>query len=69
MKLPERIQNAMQMQVEAERQKRATILESEGIREAEVSNEAFIVSCSAASTLREASNDSFNIINYWFYKE
>ncbi|MCL4121450.1 UNVERIFIED_CONTAM: hypothetical protein GTU68_011700 [Idotea baltica] len=36
MKLPQRIQDAMQMQVEAERQKRATILESEGIREAEI---------------------------------
>ena len=31
-KLPERIQLAMQMQVEAERKKRAAILESEGIR-------------------------------------
>ncbi|KAL7644620.1 UNVERIFIED_CONTAM: hypothetical protein RMT77_004160 [Armadillidium vulgare] len=36
MKLPQRIQDAMQMQVEAERQKRATILESEGVREAEI---------------------------------
>ena len=31
MKLPDRIAGAMQMQVEAERQKRARILESEGI--------------------------------------
>ena len=30
MKLPDRIQEAMQMQVEAERKKRASILESEG---------------------------------------
>jgi regulator of protease activity HflC (stomatin/prohibitin superfamily) len=30
MKLPERIKDAMQMQVEAERKKRANILESEG---------------------------------------
>ena len=30
MKLPARIQEAMQMQVEADRRKRATILESEG---------------------------------------
>lgn len=35
-KLPDRVQEAMQMQVEAERKKRAAILESEGIREAEV---------------------------------
>ncbi|XP_039278170.1 stomatin-like protein 2, mitochondrial [Nilaparvata lugens] len=35
-KLPSRIQEAMQMQVEAERRKRATILESEGVREAEI---------------------------------
>ena len=31
MKLPSRIQEAMQMQVEADRRKRATILESEGL--------------------------------------
>ena len=31
MKLPPRIQEAMQMQVEAERKKRATVLESEGV--------------------------------------
>lgn len=30
MKLPNRVQEAMQMQVEAERKKRAAILESEG---------------------------------------
>jgi len=35
-RLPERIQEAMQMQVEAERRKRAAILESEGIRSAEI---------------------------------
>lgn len=35
-KLPSRVFDAMQMQVEAERKKRATILESEGIREAEI---------------------------------
>ncbi|KAI4482328.1 hypothetical protein M0804_008879 [Polistes exclamans] len=35
-KLPDRVQEAMQMQVEAERKKRAAILESEGVREAEV---------------------------------
>lgn len=35
-KLPERVQEAMQMQVEAERKKRAAVLESEGIREAEI---------------------------------
>lgn len=34
--LPDRIQEAMQMQVEAERKKRAAILESEGMREAEI---------------------------------
>ena len=32
MRLPARIQEAMQMQVEAERKKRAAILESEGMR-------------------------------------
>ena len=31
MKLPNRVQEAMQMQVEAERKKRAAILESEGL--------------------------------------
>lgn len=35
-KLPERVQEAMQMQVEAERKKRAVVLESEGRREAEI---------------------------------
>jgi regulator of protease activity HflC (stomatin/prohibitin superfamily) len=35
-KLPNRVQEAMQMQVEAERKKRAAILDSEGIREAEI---------------------------------
>ncbi len=34
--LPPRVQEAMQMQVEAERKKRAAILESEGKREAEI---------------------------------
>ena len=32
MRMPEKIQEAMQMQVEAERRKRAAILESEGHR-------------------------------------
>lgn len=36
MKLPARVQEAMQMQVEAERKKRAAILESEGIRVSEI---------------------------------
>lgn len=35
-RLPDRVQDAMQMQVEAERKKRAAILESEGIKTAEV---------------------------------
>ncbi|KAF5275253.1 hypothetical protein FQA39_LY06913 [Lamprigera yunnana] len=35
-KLPTRVQEAMQMQVEAERKKRAAILESEGTREADI---------------------------------
>ncbi|CAF1517630.1 unnamed protein product [Rotaria sp. Silwood1] len=35
-RLPAKVQEAMQMQVEAERRKRATILESEGIREAQI---------------------------------
>lgn len=35
-KLPSRVHEAMQMQVEAERKKRAAILESEGIREADI---------------------------------
>lgn len=35
-RLPERVQEAMQMQVEAERKKRAAILESEGIRAADI---------------------------------
>merc|ERR1712227_26994 len=34
--LPERVQNAMEAQVKAEREKRASILESEGIRAAEI---------------------------------
>ncbi|CAH1796909.1 unnamed protein product [Owenia fusiformis] len=34
--LPSRVQEAMQMQVEAERKKRAAVLESEGIREAQI---------------------------------
>ena len=35
-KLPDRVQEAMQMQVEAERKKRAKVLESEGTRESEI---------------------------------
>jgi len=35
-KLPSKVQEAMQMQVEAERKKRAAVLESEGIRESEI---------------------------------
>lgn len=35
-KLPQKVQEAMQMQVEAERKKRAAILESEGLREANI---------------------------------
>ncbi|CAF4437739.1 unnamed protein product, partial [Adineta steineri] len=35
-RLPPKVQEAMQMQVEAERRKRATILESEGVREAQI---------------------------------
>ena len=34
--MPERIEMAMQMQVEAERKKRAAILESEGIKAADI---------------------------------
>ncbi len=34
--MPARVQEAMQMQVEAERKKRAAILESEGIKAAEI---------------------------------
>lgn len=34
--LPKKVQEAMQMQVEAERKKRAAILESEGKREADI---------------------------------
>ncbi|KAL0278277.1 UNVERIFIED_CONTAM: hypothetical protein PYX00_000134 [Menopon gallinae] len=35
-RIPDRVQEAMQMQVEAERKKRAAILESEGIRQADI---------------------------------
>ncbi|XP_024939723.1 stomatin-like protein 2, mitochondrial [Cephus cinctus] len=35
-RLPQRVQEAMQMQVEAERKKRAAILESEGVKEADI---------------------------------
>ncbi|KAL1239949.1 Stomatin-like protein [Trichinella spiralis] len=36
MKMPKKIEEAMQMQVEAERRKRASVLESEGVRVAEI---------------------------------
>lgn len=35
-RLPQRVHEAMQMQVEAERKKRAAVLESEGVREADI---------------------------------
>ena len=35
-RMPARIQEAMQMQVEAERKKRAAILESEGVKTADI---------------------------------
>jgi len=34
--MPARVQEAMQMQVEAERKKRAAVLESEGLKQAEI---------------------------------
>lgn len=34
--MPEKVREAMQLQVEAERKKRASVLESEGVREAEI---------------------------------
>jgi len=36
MQLPRRVEEAMQLQVEAERKKRAAVLESEGVREANI---------------------------------
>jgi len=54
-KLPERIQEAMQMQVEAERKKRAAVLESEGIKASEINiaegkKQATILSSEAEKT-------------------
>jgi len=54
-KLPERIQEAMQMQVEAERRKRAAVLESEGIKASEINiaegkKQATILSSEAEKT-------------------
>lgn len=65
MKLPARVQEAMQMQVEAERKKRAAILESEGIREAEINvaegrKQARILNSEAVKTeqVNQASGDA-----------
>ncbi|KAK7450220.1 hypothetical protein BaRGS_00039968 [Batillaria attramentaria] len=69
MKLPSRVQEAMQMQVEAERKKRAAILESEGIREADINvaegkKQARILNSEAnkAEQINQATGDAEAII-------
>lgn len=67
--LPTRVQEAMQMQVEAERKKRAAILESEGIREAEINvaegkKQARILSSEA--NLTEQVNEAKGFSNDFF---
>ncbi|PIO65388.1 hypothetical protein TELCIR_12950 [Teladorsagia circumcincta] len=55
MHMPEKIQEAMQMQVEAERKKRAAILESEGLRESAINKaEGLKKAAILASEAREA---------------
>lgn len=70
-KLPTRINEAMQMQVEAERKKRAAILESEGIRAADINvaegkRQAKILEAEAVATalisVAEARAKSLNVV-------
>lgn len=58
-KLPERIQEAMQMQVEAERKKRALVLESEGIKASEIN----IAEGKKQATILESEAEKAQLIN------
>lgn len=71
-KLPERVQEAMQMQVEAERKKRAQVLESEGTREAEINvaegeNESFSF-CFTFITYSTFLSQVKSDLEYWHQK-
>merc|ERR1719308_513523 len=58
-KLPRRIEEAMQMQVEAERKKRALILESEGKKESEIN----IAEGKKQATILESEAEKTQLIN------
>lgn len=58
-KLPERIQEAMQMQVEAERKKRALVLESEGKKASEIN----IAEGKKQATILESEAEKTQLIN------
>jgi len=58
-KLPERIQEAMQMQVEAERKKRALVLESEGLKASEIN----IAEGKKQATILESEAEKTQLIN------
>jgi len=57
--LPPRIQEAMQMQVEADRKKRAAILESEGVKEAEIN----IAEGQKQATILKSEAEKLQLIN------
>jgi regulator of protease activity HflC (stomatin/prohibitin superfamily) len=59
--LPTRVQEAMQMQVEAERKKRAQILESEGNRESAIN----VAEGQKRSQILASGNFNKNIVLYY----
>lgn len=63
-KLPTRVQEAMQLQVEAERKKRAQILDSEGIRE---SNINIAEGQKRAKILASGDTHQYQIISIQYY--
>ena len=68
--MPSRVQEAMQMQVEAERKKRAAILESEGIKTAEINvaegrKQSKILE--SGNVLKFCERTSASILEYGFY--
>ena len=62
--MPSRVQEAMQMQVEAERKKRAAILESEGIKTAEIN----VAEGRKQSKILESGNVSNKILHAYLSK-
>ena len=66
LQIPKEIQHAMQMQVGAERQKRATILESEGVKQAAINAAEGAAEALLIDARAKVRNIAFNISNIIF---